>query len=100
MDLGSGGQNTILVATLFSFPGERRLRGGGREWTSENPFIRAEHRSEVKPAFRTPPTRYVHSPAFAKDQTYSLFDALDPAATRVFIEGVHERYRQALQEAA
>ena len=49
-----------------------------------------------QPAFRTPPTRYVHSPAFAKDQTYSLFDALDPAATRVFIEGVHERYRQAL----
>ena len=48
------------------------------------------------PAFRTPPTRYVHMPGFAKDQTYSLFDALNPAATRVFLEGVHEKYREAL----
>jgi hypothetical protein len=38
----------------------------------------------------------VHSPSFAKDQTYLLFDALDPAATRVFIDGVHKRYLQAL----
>ena len=49
-----------------------------------------------QPAFRTPPTRYVHAPGFAKDTTWSLFDALNPEATKVFLEGVHEKYREAL----
>jgi hypothetical protein len=49
-----------------------------------------------QPGFRTSPTRYVHTPGFAKDSTWSLFDALSPEATRVFLQGVHEKYREAL----
>jgi len=49
-----------------------------------------------QPAFRTPATRYVHTPNFAKDESNSLFDSLNPAATQVFLQGVHEKYREAL----
>lgn len=49
---------------------------------------------EVKPEYRTPATRYIHTPGFAKDGTYSLFDALDPAATRDFLADVHEQYKK------
>ena len=49
-----------------------------------------------QPGFRTSPTRYVHTPGFAKDSTWSLFDALNPEATKVFLQGVHEKYREAL----
>jgi len=49
-----------------------------------------------RPEFKTPATRYVHTPGFSKDSTYSLFDALNPAATQVFLDGVHEKYRAAL----
>ena len=49
---------------------------------------------EVGPEFRTPPTRYIHTPGFRKDTTYSLFDALDPAATQDFLSDVHEQYKE------
>lgn len=49
---------------------------------------------EVKPQFRTPATRYIHTPGFRKDETCSLFDALDPAATGDFLKDVHEQYRR------
>jgi len=49
---------------------------------------------EVKPECRTSATRYIHSPGFRKDAAYSLFDALDPAATGDFLKDVHEQYRQ------
>jgi hypothetical protein len=49
---------------------------------------------EVKPEYRTSETRYIHTPGFRKDQTCSLFDALNPAATGDFLKDVHEQYRQ------
>ena len=51
---------------------------------------------DVHPSYRTSPTRYIHAPGFAKDETYSLFDALSPAATRDFLQDVHEQYRKYL----
>ena len=49
---------------------------------------------EVKPEYRTSATRYIHAPGFRKDATYSLFDALDPQATRDFLADVHEQYKK------
>ncbi|MCX6901866.1 MAG: glycosyl hydrolase [Verrucomicrobia bacterium] len=49
---------------------------------------------EVKPEYRTPATRYIHTPGFRKDETCSLFDALNPVATGDFLKDVHEQYRQ------
>ena len=49
---------------------------------------------EVKPEYRTSATRYIHAPGFRKDDTYSLFDALDPQATRDFLADVHEQYKK------
>jgi hypothetical protein len=50
----------------------------------------------VRSEFRTPPTRYVHQPGFAKNADYSLYDSLDAAATRDFLTDVHERYKRAV----
>jgi hypothetical protein len=55
-------------------------------------------KTEVKPVYRTSPTRYIHSPEFNKDGAYSLFDALDPAATRDFLRDVHEQYKKYIGE--
>ena len=49
-------------------------------------------RLDVKPEYRTSATRYIHSPGFGKDGTYSLFDALDRHATGDFLRDVHEQY--------
>jgi hypothetical protein len=49
---------------------------------------------DVQPVYRTSPTRYIHAPGFPKDETYSLFDALNPAATGDFLRDVHEQYRK------
>jgi hypothetical protein len=43
--------------------------------------------------YRTSPTRYVHTPGFRKDATYSFLDPLDAAATRIFLSAVHEQYK-------
>ena len=51
---------------------------------------------EVKPEYRTSPTRYIHAPGFTKDTTYSLFDALDPQATRDFLADIHEHYKKSI----
>ena len=51
---------------------------------------------EVKPEFRTPATRYIHTPGFRKDTTCSLFDALNPVATADFLKDVHEQYRRCI----
>lgn len=55
---------------------------------------RSPGRYEVKPEYRTSATRYIHAPGFKKDATYSLFDALSPAATGDFLKDVHEQYRK------
>ncbi|MFV2067282.1 MAG: glycosyl hydrolase [Pirellulales bacterium] len=47
---------------------------------------------DVKPEYRTSPTRYIDAPGFRKDRTYSLFDALDRHATDDFLKDVHEQY--------
>lgn len=44
--------------------------------------------------YRTSATRYIHAPGFRKDDTYSLFDALDPQASRDFLADVHEQYKK------
>lgn len=54
--------------------------------------------SDVKPEYRTAATRYIHAPGFKKDSTYSLFDALSPAATDDFLKDVHEQYKKHLGE--
>lgn len=56
----------------------------------------SEGKVEVKPEYRTSATRYIHAPGFAKDGTYSLFDALDPQATRDFLADVHEQYKKCI----
>jgi hypothetical protein len=60
------------------------------------PRAGADGKVEVKPEYRTSATRYIHTPGFAKDGTYSLFDALDPAATRDFLSDVHEQYKKVI----
>jgi hypothetical protein len=52
--------------------------------------------SLVEWQYRTPATRYVGSPGFLKNTQYSMFDFLDPAATRRFLTIVHERYKRAI----
>jgi len=75
----------------------------GGKVTRERPWQRmqiltakemAPGRVEVKPEYRTSATRYIHTPGFRKDETCSLFDALDPAATGDFLKDVHEQYRR------
>ena len=51
---------------------------------------------DVQPIFRTAATRYIHAPGFRKDETYSLFDALNAEATADFLRDVHEQYRKVL----
>ena len=46
--------------------------------------------------YRTPATRYVNNPGFAKNTQYSAFDFLDPDAARTFLAIVHERYKSAI----
>jgi hypothetical protein len=48
--------------------------------------------------YRTSLTRSVTNPSGAKDETQSLENYLDPAATRQYLNFVHEQYRQALGE--
>jgi hypothetical protein len=48
--------------------------------------------------YRTSLTRSVTNPTGAKDETQSLENYLDPAATRQYLNFVHEEYRQALGE--
>jgi len=48
----------------------------------------------VQNEFRTSPTRYVHTPGFAKDRRYSFFDPLNPAGSRQFLADVHEQVRR------
>jgi len=79
----------------------------GGKVTRERPWQRmqvleartgAGGKTEVKPVYRTSPTRYIHTPGFSKDGTYSLFDSLDPAATRDFLADVHEQYKKYIGE--
>ena len=44
--------------------------------------------------FRSSVTRSVNNPARGKDTTASLFDYLNPLATRQFIEWTHEQYKK------
>jgi hypothetical protein len=46
--------------------------------------------------YRTPATRYVGSPGFAKNTTYSMFDFLNPDDTRQFLAIVHQRYQSVI----
>ena len=46
--------------------------------------------------YRTSPTRFVHTPGFRKDTTYSFLDSLDPSATAWFLRDVHEPYKKVL----
>lgn len=46
--------------------------------------------------FRTSPTRSETNPSGAKDDTQSLENYLDPAATRQFLAFTHEQYRHAI----
>jgi hypothetical protein len=46
--------------------------------------------------YRTPPVRNVGNPGFPKNTAFSLFDFLDPDATRLFLRLVHERYQRAI----
>jgi hypothetical protein len=46
--------------------------------------------------YRTPATRYVGSPGFAKNTTYSMFDFLNPDDTRQFLAIVHQRYQNVI----
>ena len=77
----------------------------GGKVTRERPWQRmqvlqakanAKGEMEVTPEYRTSATRYIHRPGFSKDTTYSLFDALDPAAARDFLADVHEQYKRYL----
>lgn len=56
--------------------------------------MRVIDRATLRPVYQTPPTRFIHTPGFAKDSTYSLFDALNPRATADFLADVHEQYRK------
>ena len=46
--------------------------------------------------YRTPATRYVGSPGFAKNTQYSLFDFLNPADTQQFLAIVHQKYQNVI----
>jgi hypothetical protein len=46
------------------------------------------------PEFRTAPTRSVNNPTKGKDTSASLFDYLNPEATRQFIAWTHEQYKK------
>jgi len=46
------------------------------------------------PIYKTSATRNVNRPGFPKDTVNSLFDALNPAGTRKFLELTHEQYKK------
>ncbi len=48
----------------------------------------------VHSVFRSGPTRSANTPTAAKDDTHSLMDYLDPAATQLFKEWTFEGYRK------
>jgi hypothetical protein len=50
----------------------------------------------VAHAFRTSPTRSDTNPTHAKDETQSLEDYLDPAATRQYLDFTHNAYKKAI----
>ena len=71
------------------------LAGGELHWTAP------EGQWEVwlvDRGFRTSVTRAVSNPDRGKDATHSLFDYLNPAATRQFIAFTHEQYEAYLGE--
>jgi hypothetical protein len=49
-----GGQKTILVATLLSFPLDGRRDGGGIGMWSSDPLLRDDHPPEVKGQYGIP----------------------------------------------
>ena len=60
----------------------------GSDWT----VLLVEH------VFRTSPTRSDTNPTRQKDQSQSLEDYLDPAATAAYLEFTHEKYYEAMPE--
>jgi hypothetical protein len=66
---------------------------GGINWT---PPAGRWQISLVEWQYHTPNTRYVGNPGFPKNTKYSMFDFLDPAATRQFLAIVHQRYQSVI----
>jgi hypothetical protein len=75
-----------------TIPGDGQLRWTaptGQEWT----VLVVEH------VFRTSPTRSDTNPTHQKDQSQSLEDYLNPAATQAYLQFVHQQYYDAMSEA-
>lgn len=64
----------------------------GGKFSTERPDLRMQALVQGKPQFKTSPTRSVNNPTRAKDTTASLFDYLNPEATRQFLNWTHEQY--------
>lgn len=64
----------------------------GGKFSAERPDLRMQALVQGKPQFKTSPTRSVNNPTRAKDTTASLFDYLNPEATRQFLNWTHEQY--------
>lgn len=75
-----------------TIPGDGQLHWTaptGQDWT----VLVVEH------VFRTSPTRSDTNPTHQKDQSQSLEDYLNPAATQAYLQFVHQQYYDAMSEA-
>ena len=85
------GPEVLAMVAVQSRAGERRVLRRDAAWTA--PAGEWEVRT-VRWEYRTSPTRHANRAGFLKDSMYSMFDPLDPAGSRFFIESVHEQYRE------
>src|SRR5206468_11972799 len=77
------GPEVLAMVAVQSRAGERRVLRRAAAWTA--PAGEWEVRT-VRWEYRTSPTRHANRAGFLKDSMYSMFDPLDPAGSRFFIE--------------
>jgi hypothetical protein len=87
-DLAAWATNTSTGAVVTL-----TIAGGKINWT---PPAGTWQIKLVEWQYRTPATRYVGSPGFAKNTTYSMFDFLNPDDARHFLAIVHQRYQSVI----
>jgi hypothetical protein len=89
-------QDTVAVSAVPSLSGNAialPVSGGHVKWTAPAGSWTVVF---VAHTFRTSPTRSDTNPTHAKDETQSLEDYLDPAATQQYLDFTHNAYKKVI----
>ncbi|HVV26997.1 MAG TPA: glycosyl hydrolase [Rhizomicrobium sp.] len=87
---------TVAISAIPSLSGDAislPMTGSRLKWTAPAGSWTVVF---VAHTFRTSPTRSATNPTHAKDETQSLEDYLDPAATRQYLDFTHNAYRKVI----